>query len=886
MEKTILDLGSTAFIAEEMVCRRADVEPTHEEIEKSVSEMGIENDLYSNVLFYNPDEKLICAANIIPTEAMKGKLGKDMIGKALSSMPGSRVLYVNEEKPERGVEKVSIICADEKVRKIIEDVLGKIGLSEGIFEGVGLTSLKIDLHRYRLLKHALYIHSLRFRHIISSQLLPAPDKPDDLELVITATPAPQRAVVRIEGQEEEGEVARHIGELLASEFKNDPGFAVALYFGELEAQKKLQEVFAEDRVMRRMGYSYDLQNVGDELKDGAIVLDFGRWAAATELLLPPSGEYEKYLPLLSKEERAKEMRDIGEMQGIFKPPYNMASITYGIKKIRKRFGNQFIAFGLPRIYDDALLLPIETKVLNPTCVELVGDYPQGDKEKILSIIGTAPEGGWKSEDIDIKKRLIEVREFYENKAVLADKVKSVDYKVNQETGRLEVIVDLARWDGDIAIIDVVSEEEIEEVRQKYRALVMRKKALRREEMEGIVNKLAEEEISRRKEQRKAEIKEILKPLEGKFINDDDIDGVKAKLSRGVRRGVVAEPVIATDHKTGKTNVVFVTAPQKREGYGSGGFGVSSFGMMIDVEVGLENDGKGNSGGISLRIIPNYSAMGGWSVSTPTGPNSRVSLSVYAYRVEYGDSYVQRAGPDVTYTHFFLNDKITISGGSGIELVDHSGRDGYGKTPSLLATPHASICYGDDSVNACVRAVLNAGAANYGQVSSTVQYRIPLTDHGPTESIYFPPEFVLTATAGAQMGRVPYLEQSTQFNIGVPFSASLFADKIQFGRYYAGISAEIVQRFGPMSAAKPFVASIYTIGNRAGASFGMGIEVFIIGLYLGHSYFDLADLTNSGLGVSIMPARPIGLPRSIRRLIDRLFFNDVIGGEIREVGYGR
>jgi hypothetical protein len=300
--------------------------------------------------------------------------------------------------------------------------------------------------------------------------------------------------------------------------------------------------------------------------------------------------------------------------------------------------------------------------------------------------------------------------------------------------------------------------------------------------------------------------------------------------------------------------------------------------MADVQIA--DNGHGTSYGISGALFTKWKAFESRSISdiyyeslklnwaTSVSPNSSVSVGIYEWIKNYEGINQQTYGAEAYYHQYFLNDALTLSTGGAIELIRHSDDvEGYTDFPVRVKLS-ANVCYAKNGLKVCVKNGGSVGAANYGKSSVSLSYAIPIGDSENAPFVQF------KAVGGIEYGKVPLLEQFNNLDLGLPFGMSLLDGTINFSKYYAGASVELVQIINEWFGIKPIVATIRTIGDHASVTTGSCL--FALGMQVCVGYAQNINNTKSGLAISIEPAGEMNVPQPLKSIISNYLLGTRLG----------
>ncbi len=443
----------------------------------------------------------------------------------------------------------------------------------------------------------------------------------------------------------------------------------------------------------------------------------------------------------------------------------------------------------------------------------------------------------------VEEGVAKVRElFVEN----GYKIKKLGSQITHD-GVLHVVADIRRWDT-VYTVKVLGEDEKESDQKEHQDLIA----------------------------------EIMAPLSGKFIKQEDMDAVKRKLARGLKKMNIRE-VIATDKETDKTRVIFIASRAKPSYSVSGQLGGSAIGLALDASFAITDDGRGTSWSVAYTNHSRWSFFESWDTKdifyqslnlgfgTYVGPDARVTVGIYGYIKNHGGHEQKGVGVDATYHTYHLNDKLTLSMGGAIEVIDNpKGVDGYTGFP-VKFRPHGRVCYKDGDLKVCASTSLTAGSSNYSRNEIYVQYSIPL---GGTSK--HAPYIVLKGSGGVMFGDVPELEQFHQSSTRMPFAFSLTNGEIHFGRYYVGASAALGFNITDWFAIKPIVVSAMLVGDFAKITSGSCVVLGPLEFCAGYRKGFLG--ASDGLDLSLSPTDAMEVPEEVRDIFEKIFLRRQLGAE--------
>ncbi|MBI2091879.1 MAG: hypothetical protein HYT75_02640, partial [Deltaproteobacteria bacterium] len=671
-------INGSDYIFERMNCFKAEGIPAGDNIKELTQAEGMESNFLSDLIFYNPNESTVCHASLFSTLPPKDKI-------RLDESPASVVLYANSEGP-REISEIIIEGANSDLEDKIEDVMDNLKIDEG---------KKITADDYRKLFKACDEIERTERKIIEI------DKIDDddnaLKLKITARDIPKETSIEFKGGVSVGESVI-FKSILSEAIKKSPDLAVRIYYG----QVNLSEYFADNASVRGLTFTPTIEEAKIE-GDKMVISIVPAKMYHSKLYFSP--EYAGYLSTLSEAEQEEVSKTLASYQEAFDSARNIADLVAIKKNLIKTAQNGWmegresfiISFEMPRnqngqfaVNNEGQLVTIVNRLPVPTRIAIEGDFPPADEKYIESLFKEA-----KFKEVinpsRIEEQIGRIREYYKEKGY---KIKELKTKIWMD-GTLQIVINLRRWDAIYNVI--VQGEAITEERKKENARL---------------------------------VEEIMMPLKGGYIKDEDLSAVKRKLARGTSRSAVEsnvdnlENLIATDPETGKTAVIFiVTEGNPRREYSFGGMG-SPYEIALQTSLTVHDNGRGTSYGGSAAVD------GGWgmfkfddvdeiyfesmslSFGTTAGPDDKVFIDVYESGSQYAGRSQTIVGTDVTYQRYFANDTITLAGGNAIE--------GRIKGPELFKSddgikprfrPHTAACYNKGDIDLCINQFVDIGDAN-------------------------------------------------------------------------------------------------------------------------------------------------------------------------------
>ena len=813
-------------------CSDVDHKPTEAEIKALIEKGSFDANLQTDIFYYVPGKKQLCHAGVQTTE----RLFKDLPEKVeeikeINGEEDFEIISFDRERGQRGLSGVTVDCRNEKIREGIDKLLKRFFIEDG---GT------ISIEQMGALAKSLLPLSLEHGQLIMLKSRVDPEKEIKITIDIKVRPVPMRSTVQYVGGTE---LSIYDKKMLADAIHHvvvkQPHDVIALML----KLKDLPQVLTGNEEMRGASFTPVFKDIN--IQEGRVTILVDIIKKIPEIEVEYDEGYLRYLSTRPESEMAEAKRYLQSLKSQVQSP-NLQGCLHQIEVVRqgakdgwKRMERSY-ELHFERVPLEGRLLFKVSRVPTPTKLVLEGDYPPEHKDQIMAYFAGATEAG----KVDLKRGeegVAKVREFYQGKGY---KLKKLGSQITHD-GVMHVVVNLRRWDSVYAV-NVLGEDVKGEDKKKHQGL----------------------------------ISEIMAPLSGQFIKQEDIDAVKRKLARGLSRMDIRE-VIATDKETDKTRVIFIASKGKAARSIAGGFAGSSVGLFLNASFAVSDNGKGTSWSVAYTNQSRWSFFENWDTKdvfyqslnlgfgTYIGPNSRISVGVYGFIKNYSGQEQKAVGTDVTFHTYHLNDKLTLSMGGAIEVIDNpAGVDGYTGFP-VKFRPHGKVCYKDGDLQVCASSSLTTGSSNYSRNEIYIQYSIPLG--GSTEHA---PYIVLKGSGGVMVGDTPELEQFYQSSTRMPFAFSFTNGEIHFGRYYVGASAALGFNVTDWFAIKPIVVSAMLVGNYAKVTTGscviLGPLEFCAGYRKG--FLDADD----GLDLSLSPSDAMEVPEEVRTLFEKLFLRRELG----------
>ena len=822
----------------EIFCHEGIEEPTPEQL-APLAESYSESDAFgTDIFYYVPDSQKLCRASVsLPTNVLSSFPVKGPGEASIEADAKAKVLKVDIKGTERRIGKIEIDAEDEEVRKQVAKALSTMGLTQG-GKAMGQLEESYEMLRLRLIEQKHLAVKISFSKNA--------DDPDKLTVSVYARRIPASVTLRELPHPEEkdipgrAEIQGFEMEALEDEINRLLAGDPAKLAGVLSGSRALARELKDSDVAQALRFAPAIHDF--EVKDGRLVLTISGWERPKRIWAQWDEGFVKYIATRPEEERRealeylkaveKEMSKSKSMTGI----YRAESLL--VERAKNGWQSLEKSYLLSFRFDNRAngLAVIVSRVPMPRSIDVTGDFPEEDLSWIRAAMNRARGRGG---IVDVKAADEAMEKIKARYVEQGFKIKELSYELDHE-GTLRLQLDLRRWD-DVLSVHVVGEKEDDEESKK----------------------------------RAAVLAEVMEKFRGKFIREEDLAAAKRMLARGIRRSDIRE-VITTDTESGKTKVTFIASEAELDYYFTGGGGIDGTGLSLTGSFHLVDDGKGTSLDVAYTNQSRWRFFKSWSVkdiyhqslylgvATPVAHDQKISVAVYGSLSSWEGQEMKKLGADVTHHTYFLNDRLVLSFGGAVELIDApEDTEGYTGVP-VRARPHAGVCYREGDMKVCLNSSLTAGATNYSSNGITVSYSVPLAEGNA-------PYVIFKGAGGFQIGDVPLLEQSTQADTGVPFAFSILGGDIHFGTHYAGASAALGYNVTSWFSVKPLVASILTVGKHAKAVVGSCLALGPIEACLGYR----KGIRNSkdGLDFSIGSADGIEVPEPIRRFFETLFLRE-------------
>ncbi|PIR18264.1 MAG: hypothetical protein COV46_00835 [Deltaproteobacteria bacterium CG11_big_fil_rev_8_21_14_0_20_49_13] len=742
----------------------------------------------------------------------------------LAEYPDARVMGVNLEPDTREVGTVKILEADPKIKEEIEDAVDSADLEKCDDFGK-----ERGFQKFANLQSKLSKLSKEMKRVIL--ITSIAEVNGRIDITILSSPLPRLVEIYDAEDPQKGldlpliAIRDIVGDVL-----KDPKKMAKFCANDPALKKEIEALIAKDRDIQKTGNDYNIENWNLDLSDRDMLRVFVK-------IERPVTHGIGSVDTLTEEEK-------GRFKAMTDQPLSNNAYSKKLKNIEETFAKEGFAIATTKRLDEngTVILDVVKFPNEPKSMIVTGEFPEDETDFIVKAFGKPPEGGFRMDSLygdpsaKVPYGIAGVRAYLLNKGYIINEL-----SIEPAGENISISLKLAKWEMGRLII--VSPE---------------KEALSEKEMQKGSKRLQKTIESVKKEY----------GSRGEYISHETIGRVSAAVSRSIYTGPI-QPVVTEED--GKAIINLVAKPREPEhdmsdtniGYGTLG-AVVSLGYAYDTGKGLLVGGQLKWNGeidswnpknwdttqLSLRLF----------VNKDLSEEDSIGITVYGFHTNFGGKKHSVVGTDVQYKRM-IGENFSIGLGTTFEaFIQKNQTYGFEKGP-VRAKPNFSLCYEDSRNTACVSGAVSIGAANYQEISTFYEHRLPLgviyldaseveeakesyvsdTKQGNKKYI---PMLKFRVGGGIQSGKVPYLEQMSLFSAGAPFPISLYKARNDMASYVAGGSVVFEQ---PVCDEVTILigAQSYMLGNSFKWGVAGGVSAFGMNLWLGYG--------SDGLIIYLSPA---------------------------------